>query len=576
MDKKALRIDISITIFYILLLLSISLLMMLKRNTPYYSDEIGYWAAGAWIDGIDWSPIMSYSPYYGWGYGILLAPFLLISNSILRFRLALALNSLMLVGSFFILYRILLAISKANSSHDRRNCIIVAGTVTCYTYNLAFSNTTMCETFLMFLFLLQVLAMSYFLRKPSFLMLLLVAIIMLFQLATHLRTLVICLALFCSLTVLTITKRINSRYLIVWVLLCAGVVFLTFHVKDIVILQQYTHENTEIIRDTGNDSVMSRVSILRYMFYKNFITHFGSSLVGKTLYIVCASFSMIYWGIKKILSDMISAKARRAENSEETNDQCRIIGIELFVLLSFILSFGESVVTLQYGSRYDQVFYGRYFDNVSTIIIALGILDTIYRKKIREIVFIASGVLLSAKYLYVLLDPKLYHGNLLLESAWPSGFFHEGENDPRFIYTLLMSIASLGIVFLIFSLKNFRHRCLLMAVLWSLSAINGTERCIENELDRMEATIEAVEAVRENNELYTIVDPRNIDVFVDALWLQFHAGKKTIQVVEEDDIQTLDSYVVLLVSKKYKNCKAIAQRMDIVQENNEFYILTNN
>ena len=90
--------------------LSVILFLVMSKDSQYfnqlllYDDEFGYWAASAYLTGTDWRSVTSGIPYYSYGYGFLiLTPIrLLISSTDKMYFAALIVNSLLIVGSFWI------------------------------------------------------------------------------------------------------------------------------------------------------------------------------------------------------------------------------------------------------------------------------------------------------------------------------------------------------------------------------------------------------------------------------------------------------------------------------------------
>lgn len=136
-----------VTLLVAIIVILVYLFRIQIMKTPYYSDELGYWAAGAWMNGIDWSPVFSRSAYYGWGYGVILAPLFLISNSAIRFQAAVFINIMLMLCS----YLLLVSINAHIFPHIKKYMIsIVSGTTILYSYNIVYAHLTMCESVLIF------------------------------------------------------------------------------------------------------------------------------------------------------------------------------------------------------------------------------------------------------------------------------------------------------------------------------------------------------------------------------------------------------------------------------------------
>ena len=117
-------------------------------------DEYGYWAAGAFFAGRDWSEITSYTAYYSYGYGFILAPLIcFMKNASHMYKAAIVINALMLVGTYFIA---ILCIQKLFPELNKKWSYVIAMFSTIYCNNLIQAQVTWSETLLYFLFWLIV------------------------------------------------------------------------------------------------------------------------------------------------------------------------------------------------------------------------------------------------------------------------------------------------------------------------------------------------------------------------------------------------------------------------------------
>ena len=98
--------------FIVKLLLSIMLFFILLRNLGslkeiwIINDEFGYWGAAAFFAGKDWGGLMGSTPYYAFGYGIILAPlYALFSSPETIYQAAIILNVCLVCGGFWLAIR---------------------------------------------------------------------------------------------------------------------------------------------------------------------------------------------------------------------------------------------------------------------------------------------------------------------------------------------------------------------------------------------------------------------------------------------------------------------------------------
>ena len=124
------------------LLISILSLYNISNTTQMsvLNDEFGYWANAAYFYGYDWSGISFMSPYYSWGYSILLIPLFLIKNPVIRYQSALVINVVLYLGSYLISYG---CIRKICPSLKQVMSIFICTAAALYSNNLL--HTLICK-----------------------------------------------------------------------------------------------------------------------------------------------------------------------------------------------------------------------------------------------------------------------------------------------------------------------------------------------------------------------------------------------------------------------------------------------
>lgn len=174
-----------------ILLLGIYRLEELQQPMIFH-DEYGYWAGSAYLTGHDWSSVTSITPYYSYGYGILLIPIRLFFNSYsAMYQAACFLNGLMLVGSFILAIQI----SKRflhNLSWLSRSMVCFAAIA--YSSNIAFSHIAWSEITLTFVFWLAVFMLMKLVDRPTTGNHIGFAVVVFYLYVVHQRTLAVLIA----------------------------------------------------------------------------------------------------------------------------------------------------------------------------------------------------------------------------------------------------------------------------------------------------------------------------------------------------------------------------------------------
>lgn len=564
--------NILILFFSVLIIVS-SLVNIDKAIMPYcVSDEIGYWTAAAWINQVDWSPLMSHSQYYGWGYGVLLALVFNISNSVTRFKVAIVINACLLVCMFGILVKI------CNSFwiHNKVRNIFIAGMSTLYSYNLIFAHTNMCENFLALLFLFNIYAFMRFVKKPNWINFGIFTLVLLFEQATHLRSIVCVIALFLVLAYMLWEKKIHIK----WVILFLGAVFvvllIVYFVKDLLVADQYTSVKV-LERLTGNEGVVSHLSVFRKAYSFEFWKELVISLIGILFYLICSTAYCIVAFINSMIVEVKSyyINCRTKVNNIDSNYFGKI-----YICLCFLGALAVDVINSMYPSRIDVLFYGRYVEYVLPIVICIGakwLIENCENKKIIPIV--AISMFSFAKILLIYLNKSQVKSSVILNVGWFSGWITKERINDYSYYTLYPALISfcIIIIFILFcKIKKVELACLVVAICWIVSAERGWINTVEPELKRMNEVIEtSVEAKKMEGKLYCVI-PINlsaqIEEFVDVSWLQYQMGKTTLYEIDVNDLDKVASHDAVIVWNRDKEYVIYKDKGDMIWNNSRFSI----
>ncbi len=113
------------------------------------NDEFGYWGNAALFSGYDWYDLLSKTPYYSFGYSLLLVPILLITKNVqIWYRYAIVINVLFLVISYFLCFYTLRTLFK---NLNQKLLLLVSFIVISYTPNIVYAEVAWSETLLVFL-----------------------------------------------------------------------------------------------------------------------------------------------------------------------------------------------------------------------------------------------------------------------------------------------------------------------------------------------------------------------------------------------------------------------------------------
>ena len=130
-----------------------------------YPDEFGYWASAARILGIDFRETSSIGSFYSFGYSLVLAPIMLLfKDSIIAYRAAVIVNLLLQVASFFVIKKIF---DRFLEEKDQFLKYMLSGLAVSYPSWVFYTQMTMSEALLFFMYALTALLMMRFIDRPA-------------------------------------------------------------------------------------------------------------------------------------------------------------------------------------------------------------------------------------------------------------------------------------------------------------------------------------------------------------------------------------------------------------------------
>ena len=119
-------------------------------------------------------------------------------------------------------------------------------------------------------------------------------ILLILQLATHLRMLVCIIALIITITGMCCVQKIDIKRYLAFILLCSLVIIVVYFVKDLLVQSEYTSVYVSE-RLTGNEGVANHLSVFRSALDLEFWYELIYSLEGKIYYLLCSTlFKDIY------------------------------------------------------------------------------------------------------------------------------------------------------------------------------------------------------------------------------------------------------------------------------------------
>lgn len=484
-----------------------------------FPDEFGYWAAAAKFAGYNWSEVTSISYYYSYGYSLLLLPILSgMENMTLAYRIAIAMNIIFLLFSYFVLFQIVTALSP-QTGRFRKALLCGAGIF--YSGHIFYMQLTLPETLLVLLLFIQIWVLESYLRAPQPFKGLLLSAVSVYMYYVHMRS----IAMLVSMIVILMLSAGCSRHYRKG-LLAAAVGILLFLTGGYIIkaylqnsLYLYASEQSIAVNDYAGQ-IEKIVSLCTLQgIQKLFI-----SMAGKIYYLGAATGGLFFGAIKYLVRGSRLLSRQRY--------------LYLFVSLSIVLHLTVVSIFTMTQERIDIVLYGRYNDIFIPLFICLGVLELLQTKVIgRYLVSSISFLGSLAVFLGIMLDREKIQGIY--------GYFVIGLNDAvshpesmeavpfmirTFILGMIGQLMVLGIAKIIRS--NGRYEWLLSAFLAGGIGMGliCSERYIYFYQHSHKSDLALIEAVKETEKPVSFLFSEGTD-YIDLF--QFLLKEQQIQVLSQ-------------------------------------------
>lgn len=530
-------------------------------------DEYGYWAGASFFAGLDWSDVTSLNSYYSYGYGMILAILLkLFTDSQIAYKCAIMINAVFFISSCVIAYRCACFVLH---SSNKALLMIIAIIVTLYPSNIYFSQTTLCENYLTFLWwgtIYLVLENLYRPRRWKHLLLLMVSILMYY---VHHRTIGILvfgiiIELFC------LWRNKEKKASILFYILVFGMFFLTFRFVDSRMMDSY-YTNKELL--SGN-TMSGRVSMLTSLINIENMIGLMTSILGQIFYLSVSTFGLFLLSIIYLIKVTYSFTKSLILKKRVS----KMAVWHVFLLMAFLLSLGISSLSFIIPARLDQLVYGRYLEYMigPYLLIALGHLFVIrdniqLERKIVPIVIIVLLVSVLISYEYANLRDYVFVNNIAISDLYNGDFFGG---------VVRASVRAIFIWFLI--MISLRINCnwskkgiiLVLGVSWCITSIVVLYRYEypvrkSNQVGNVASYIKSLD---DSTKMYYL--PAENAGFMDVIsidYLQFLFPKKSIEVLYDyEDVLNIQDGILLLNNKKYPD--DLNSNIKIVVAEGEFQV----
>lgn len=414
---------------YIIVLLSVIAFVIYShkinvlQNMYLTADEFSLFAIGAYLNGMDWSGVISQIGYYSFGFPVLfIAPFYKIFSSFSVIYKAVAVVNC-IIASLIVPMTYLLArewgMKKFKEQPMNVFLVLVPAMSGCV---IAYSTLGLGEVLLILLaFCITYLITRISKRNSEQFFFPLLSFLSIYMFFIHQRSLGILLSLLIVMIVMLFTKVITIKQFSVYA------VFLLFFFIIGLVFKRYIQNNLWNGGGSGNDFEGILPKILLVFSRKDILLSFLRTLIGQLFYMGLSSFGLLYYAFYEITGNLITSFRRKIEFDFSL----------LFLLLAFLSTFIISTLFMAQPIRSDQFLYGRYNDIIYLILLLYALINIKNNKTSPKIIililWVIMGLLTYNIYIHYYKEMPFMKFNVINLSL-----FYTNEVGKLLIYSLII------------------------------------------------------------------------------------------------------------------------------------------
>jgi len=571
------------------------------NNIWILNDEFGYWSLAATFAGKDWGGLIPYTPYYAWGYSLLLVPlFWMFSDTVLLYKAAIVLNALLLAGC----YGISVLVGKKLLPELKEGILRFFCFAVCFYPNtMVQTQGAWTEVLLIFLFWLAVYTLINVSEKVTLINSVAFAFILCYMYSVHQRTLGILLAGVITYSILLLSRHIPKRCFWSFIFVFAGGILLISVCKSNIKSELWSVpqipstvmsvvgnevKNTVSSLSNANDygsQIHRALQIFTFDGAKNFI--FG--LMGRFYYLMICAGPIMLWTSLYLYrqSKDIVLKIVKKDISKVTNVQWCIC----FMILSLVSSVAICIISMNYKVRYDAPFYSRYFENTLSPFILIG-LTTLYmdmdriKKYISYLVLLLLSMIASIQIIKDVPAPSFFNSIC----ATSLGRYLNADNVivGILIATTVAAVVSVFLIILFYNRRSdsiYRVGISMIGILillgyWGLS-IHSLDWQYASQRESIQHDIDHIAQVVQKypeSSVYYIRDGEYDTYGRNAKFIQYLIPNRKIEVINYEDISYYKEKlkrVIILVDTGNETLNDVKKQNTLIQETDLLTIYKN-
>lgn len=435
----------------------ISIWNLAKFNVPVViHDEFGYLANAAFLAGKDWSGVTSISPYYSYGYSLLLVPlFWFDLTPEIMYKIIILMNVLFYLVSYVISF---VCFCKLFKSYNRAKLALFCTIVMFYGAYIFNSHVVWVEAFIYMLFWISIYVLISIQDNAKYYKLVLFAFLLTYMYVVHQRAIgVVCCGIV-AVILLVFNKKVTLKQLLTFIIMMGLCFILHNIVKDYItahIWSQPIVSNLKNINDYGGqitkliDVLTSPVSFLKVI----------RGILAKYLYLIISSASIVVFGLYYCIKKFVQYIQRK--------EQLPII--EIYCFLSLLASITISSIFFYQSQRLDTIIYGRYSEFVLTPLLIFGLYElSQWKFSLKTIGLIYVYILFIAAAIYQYMTK--YETFLYVCTVNAAPFFRKSTYQFMFLLYIIFGLLLCGMFYFCWTRKKQIFKivsCVILICYWN-------------------------------------------------------------------------------------------------------------
>ena len=540
-----------------------------------FPDEFGYWAYAAMLAGYDWSDIVSLGSYYSYGYSLILFPiFVLCKNAVIAYRMAIAVNFILLGVCFFIWKKL---IEKLFEHIGEKRKTFYAAIAVFYPSWLFYGRITLAEIVIVTLYAAICLLLYDYLEYNRMSTLIILVLALVYIHFVHMRTIAVLIACVITLVIYYAMKKNRIKQCITFLGLIAIIFLLGYGLKEWITGNIYAASDSVNVNDYAGQK-----GKIAYIFTEEGVRNLIVSVAGKVLYLGIASFGLAYFGMWNVVKKVIEGVKTWKEKKELTTDKWFC----LFVLLATAGAVMVNAIYTIHPGRVDALTYGRYHEYIMPILIVLGLIEISENSKVycKLVAFLTAEGVMTALVTWSLVTygQTNIHGYMMVGMS----YLHQQNNfEPIHFFwqtfgigAVLTCIVVLGFVW-VKRHKGMEICLILLVALEMLLAVHAGKLYIDDSslgAYRDTKIVQRIERLQEeqDREIYYLLTDKD---YALISILQFMMRDEDIHIISKEEMKTQKLQEEDLLVSDYRNplSEILQEQYDSFMVNGHFVLFYN-